>query len=429
MSMDATPDAPAPTPSPTDAFIADEAGRTLFYPFGESWHGYVVPDEAREQALRVAMVQYRANAKRFGIWPFFLAIPLFIAALAMFYSHPFLLLAAFVLPMALAILCDRAMLHYYLGPLLNGLKRAGSRNKVPGWIRQAFLAAATLVWITLQIYQQRVAALPVTADTIAFYADIAQPLMWALLCGFAAVVMASARNKTPAGFSGGKQLVVLLLLCFAEVCLVGYVATNVLTPAPRVMVSAGGLFCNWRVRWSDVTDVSQFSGRRGRQYARIKVGSEPQLSLWSSGNIKQCQITGLNEDYGTVYHAIRTAWLATRKAPNMSTGDNALDQIAIGASRQRVVAVLGSPTISAGTPNGTVSLYYDIGENAASLGGVPTGRHVNAIYFDTNGQVERVARYNAKDGKIFDAVSQQTMSSGAEFPLLYTLLIDKPRGG
>ena len=50
---------------------------------------------------------------------------------------------------------------------------------------------------------------------------------------------------------------------------------------------------------------------------------------------------------------------------------------------------------------------------------------MEAIYFDTDEQVKRVARYGVKDGKIFDFVSQTNFTDGVEARFIYTMLFDK----
>ena len=43
-----------------------------------------------------------------------------------------------------------------------------------------------------------------------------------------------------------------------------------------------------------------------------------------------------------------------------------------------------------------------------------TDQRVIAVYFDKNRQVERLADYGMKDGKIFDFVSRTTPTGGEE---------------
>jgi outer membrane protein assembly factor BamE (lipoprotein component of BamABCDE complex) len=420
--MAATGASPAP-----DKFIKDGSGRTLFYPFGDSWRGYAVPDAAREAALRAAVQRYGETRKRFNIWPFLLAAASFCGAWFVLDTHPFWFLGALVLPAASLVLCDRALLYYQIRDLVGGLERAGSRDKTPGYIRQIFLAGAALAWITQQLYQNRIEALPVAPGTTAYYADVAQPLVWTLLFGCVALVIAAARNKVPALFGGTKSLCTMLLFIVLQLCGVAYVAWYFLSPRPNVVVSADKLVCGWELRWADVTALSEGEGgdrRSSKQYASLKVGAAPTPSTWSAGDVKLCQISGLNEDYAAVYRDMRTAWLATRSGPDNRSGDARLGQIEIGATRQQVINVFGPPTLPGRTADGTVLMYYDFDLNDSTH--PQPDRRVTAIYLGSDGRVERLARYGVQDGKIVDSVSGRNLTSGSEYLFLETILFDKP---
>jgi hypothetical protein len=330
MSLDATADARADAPYVADESFVKEAGRILFYPFGPGWQGYIVPDDERERALRAALRRYRDNPIWWRTWPLFLLPVAFCVFLAVS-GHPFLLLTAFVLPIVLTLICDRILLRYQFRALLRGLKTVGSRDKAPGYIRQILAAAVALAWITLAIYDRRVAALPVAEGTTAYYTDIAQPLMVALVCGFLALATMSVRYKLEAQFSANKILLALVLFTSFAVFGTGLAALDFFYPVPELILTPNELLCNRHVRWADVTDLGQASGVQGRQYAWFQVDLKRPGE--NSGDAR-CEISGLNEDYQTVYRAIRTAWLATRRpSPVASTGDAAIDQIAIGATR------------------------------------------------------------------------------------------------
>jgi len=420
--MAATATSPA-----ADKLFKDESGRTLFYPFGDSWRGYVVPDAGREEALRAAVQRYRESTKRFNIWPFGLAVALFCGAWFVLDSHPFWFLGALVLPTVFLVLCDRALLYYQIRDLVAGLERVGSRDKTPGYVRQIFLAGAALTWITQHLYLSRIDALPVAAGTTAYYADIAQPLVWTLLFGCFALAIAWARNKVPALFGGTKSLCTMLLFIVLQLCGVAYVAWYFLSPKPSVVVSADKLVCGWELRWADVTALSEGEGgdsRSSKQYARLKVGPAPKPSMWSAGDVKLCQISGLNEDYAAVYRDMRTAWLATRRGPDNRSGDARLGQIEIGATRQQVINVFGPPTLPGRTADGTVLMYYDFDPNDSTH--PQPDRRVTAIYLGSDGRVERLARYGVQDGKIVDSVSGRNLTSGSEYLFLETILFDKP---
>jgi hypothetical protein len=428
MDRDTAAAAGTKTSAAPDKFFKDESGRTLFYPYGDSWRGYVVPDAGREEALRAAVQRYRETTKRFNIWPFVLAAASFCGAWLVLDSHPFWFLGALVLPTVFLVLCDRALLYSQIRDQVAGLERVGKRDKTPGYIRQIFLAGAALALITQQLYQSRIDALPVAAGTTAYYADIAQPLVWTLLFGCIALVIAWARNSAPAVIGGTKSLCTMLLFIVLQLCGVAYVTWYFLSPRPSVIVSADKLVCGWELRWADVTALSEGEGgdrRSSKQYAWLTVGAAPRPSIWSAGgNVKQCQISGLNEDYLAVYRDMRTAWLATRRGPDDRSGDARLGQVEIGATRQQVINVFGPPTLPGKTADGTVLLYYDFDPNDSAH--AQTDRRVTAIYLDGGGRVERMARYGVQDGKIFDSVSGRNLTDGSEFLFLETILFDKP---
>jgi outer membrane protein assembly factor BamE (lipoprotein component of BamABCDE complex) len=94
--------------------------------------------------------------------------------------------------------------------------------------------------------------------------------------------------------------------------------------------------------------------------------------------------------------------------------DGALDQIAIGASQDQVLIVLGTPSTVA-TISGEV--FYYISQRSEQTSFLPqkeVDRRVVAVYFNKARRVERLADYGLKDGRIFDYVSRTTPSGGIE---------------
>jgi outer membrane protein assembly factor BamE (lipoprotein component of BamABCDE complex) len=106
--------------------------------------------------------------------------------------------------------------------------------------------------------------------------------------------------------------------------------------------------------------------------------------------------------------------------------DGALNQIAVGASQDQVLIVLGTPSTVA-TISGEV--FYYISQRAEQTSFLPqkeTDRRIIAVYFDRSRRVERLADYGLKDGRIFDYISRTTPSGGKE--LDYLALAFKPMG-
>ena len=100
----------------------------------------------------------------------------------------------------------------------------------------------------------------------------------------------------------------------------------------------------------------------------------------------------------------------------------ALEQIPIGASQDQVLIVMGTPSTVA-TLNGEV--FYYISQRAERpvmfMNQKVVDQRVIAIYFDKNRQVQRLANYGLKDGRIFDFISRTTATSGQELSYLTPL--------
>lgn len=89
-------------------------------------------------------------------------------------------------------------------------------------------------------------------------------------------------------------------------------------------------------------------------------------------------------------------------------------QIAPGMSPDQVKQVLGTPATTGAVGRGNA--YYYISSTMAQtsfFAPKETDRQVVAIYFTQNQQVERVANYGMKDGKVFDFVSRTTPSANS----------------
>jgi outer membrane protein assembly factor BamE (lipoprotein component of BamABCDE complex) len=100
----------------------------------------------------------------------------------------------------------------------------------------------------------------------------------------------------------------------------------------------------------------------------------------------------------------------------------ALEQIPIGASQDQVLIVLGTPSTVA-TLNGEV--FYYISQRSerpiAFMNQQVVDQRVIAVYFDKNRQVNRLANYGMKDGRVFDFISRTTPTSGQELSYLTPL--------
>ncbi len=109
--------------------------------------------------------------------------------------------------------------------------------------------------------------------------------------------------------------------------------------------------------------------------------------------------------------------------------DGALQQIALGASQEQVLIVLGTPSTVA-TVSGE-AFYYISQRAERPVAFMPTkivDQRVIAVYFDRSRKVKRLAEYGLKDGKIFDFISRTTPTGGADLNLLnglFRIILDK----
>lgn len=101
----------------------------------------------------------------------------------------------------------------------------------------------------------------------------------------------------------------------------------------------------------------------------------------------------------------------------------ALEQVPVGASRDQVLIALGSPSTTASFSN---EVFYYISQKAhrpvAFMNARIVDQRVLAVYFDENDQVERIANYGLKDGRVFDFVSRTTPTGGSDFSFISQIL-------
>lgn len=107
--------------------------------------------------------------------------------------------------------------------------------------------------------------------------------------------------------------------------------------------------------------------------------------------------------------------------------ENAVEQVQVGASREEVLLILGSPSTT--STIGGEAFYY-ISQHAtrsvAFLNQKVTEQKVLVVYFDDKGKVKEVANYGLQDGKVFDFISRKTKASGADYGLLSQILKATP---
>jgi len=102
----------------------------------------------------------------------------------------------------------------------------------------------------------------------------------------------------------------------------------------------------------------------------------------------------------------------------------ALSAISAGSSREQVMLVMGSPSLTAMYDN---EVFYYISQTryrgAEFMKPKIIDRRVVAIYFDKKGIVTKVAQYGLKDGKLFDFASKTTPTGGKDQSFLNQLIM------
>jgi len=90
-------------------------------------------------------------------------------------------------------------------------------------------------------------------------------------------------------------------------------------------------------------------------------------------------------------------------------------QVQPGMGQEQVKLILGSPTTTTTYGNGSAYYYISSTERqSAFLKPTEVDRQVLAVYFTSTAQVDHVANYGLKDGKVFDFVSRTTPAPGGK---------------
>jgi outer membrane protein assembly factor BamE (lipoprotein component of BamABCDE complex) len=101
----------------------------------------------------------------------------------------------------------------------------------------------------------------------------------------------------------------------------------------------------------------------------------------------------------------------------------ALEQVPVGSSKDQVLIALGSPSTTA---NYGGEVFYYISQtrkqSAAFLPDKVVDQRVLAVYFTKEENVERIADYGMKDGKVFDFITKTTPTRGKDDNFLQQVL-------
>ena len=100
-----------------------------------------------------------------------------------------------------------------------------------------------------------------------------------------------------------------------------------------------------------------------------------------------------------------------------------IDLVPVGSSREQVILALGSPSTTATFDN---EVFYYISQErsrpVAFMKPKLVQQSILAVYFNEEGNVDRLANYTMKDGIVFDMVSRTTPTGGKEMTFLGQLL-------
>lgn len=98
----------------------------------------------------------------------------------------------------------------------------------------------------------------------------------------------------------------------------------------------------------------------------------------------------------------------------------------VGSSREQVLLSLGSPSATA---TFDTEVFYYISQKRTRMAAFMKPRLVEqnilAVYFNADGEVDRLGNYKLEDGRVVDMLSKTTPTGGAEMTFLLRLL----RGG
>jgi outer membrane protein assembly factor BamE (lipoprotein component of BamABCDE complex) len=154
--------------------------------------------------------------------------------------------------------------------------------------------------------------------------------------------------------------------------------------------------------------VSPASGHLG---TTLRVGAAMALALGLAG----CGATGGGSGM--------FAGVAETTQHGYVVSPTALEQIPPGSSKDQVIIALGSPSTTANYGN---DVFYYISQTrrrpVAFMPEKVIDQRVVAVYFNNKDQVDHVANYGLKDGKVFDFISRTTPTGGADQSFLQQVL-------
>lgn len=103
--------------------------------------------------------------------------------------------------------------------------------------------------------------------------------------------------------------------------------------------------------------------------------------------------------------------------------EQTLQLVPPGSSREQVLLTLGTPTTKEVFDN---EVYYYISQtrkrSVAFMKPKLIDQRVLAVYFNTDGKVDRIANYGLQDGRVFDFITRTTPTGGRDETFLAQIL-------
>ncbi|SDM90015.1 hypothetical protein [Afipia sp. GAS231] len=299
------------TPSATKGrWGVDLIGSMVYYPFGPAFQGYRATDAAAEVRIRAADEHYDQSSK--------LALPVSGALAAgllyllglLFDRHPVLAVTFFYAAIIMIVGIIAALRFKVVRASLAGLATAPaevvSRQRL---IKTLGMAVSTIVvfWLVLYLYDLRLDALaadhpkemrfyPTVAGNM-IYAAVGLPFLFAAIVHFDKLAARAGQNRTTFA---------LLLFAMFQLGALAIIVFKFIDPKPSIAISERSLVCGWRHDWREMTGVDLSDGRKGKEYAVVKLQPPVVRALGISSD--RCRIDGLSVDYEDVYRTIVSAW-------------------------------------------------------------------------------------------------------------------------
>ena len=297
-------------------WAVDAEGRTVYYPYGPGFAGFLVAEPARERGLRAAARRHDDLSRQLRPYAFVLVLAFGWALHNWLASHPVRVAAVLAGSIVAAVLVDWVLRRALVGPVLAGLPRvAAVDNLAAARRRRAGLIALALIggiWLVLRLYEARVAATTADSETTDFYPDLSQNLLLAVLFALMIWALAAGWRKLSAKFSETRMTIGMVVLVGMELVLAFSAAATFLEPKPKIVISRDDVTCGRHHRWSAIVDLKLVDGRMGTEYVRLEPADDRVAA-------ESCEITGLSADYHAVYDAMQSAWQAAPTRPASAT--------------------------------------------------------------------------------------------------------------